>query len=182
MRFRTNLDECYRLLSTVMLSEPNIPVDSILMAVKAKTFQTVAMAASVVFVPIAIGAGNWLLGRSELACVSFFLVLYACVVTAVSSTIVRYRNEQRGSLAQWRRVPYTVGLVLLTTLCLCPLATWPIARSGVTLHLRSPYLGLIGANIAAVILVWFGSGWSRLGLTVVAFWICFLWASPLISY
>ena len=52
----------------------------------------------------------------------------------------------------------------------------------VTLHLRSPYLGLIGANIAAVILVWFGSGWSRLGLTVVAFWICFLWASPLISY
>jgi Co/Zn/Cd efflux system component len=151
------------------------------MSVKAKTLQTVAMAASVVFVPIAIGAGNSL-GRSELASACFLVALYACVVTAVSSTIVRYRNEQRGSLAQWRRIPYRAGLVLLLTLCLCPFATWHIAQSGVTLHLRSAYLGLFGANIAAVILVWFGSGWSRLGLTVVACWICFLWASPLISY
>ena len=161
-----------------MLFVPNIPVDSVLMAVKAKTFQTIAMTALVVFVPIAIGAGSWL-GRSELAGVSFLVVLYVCVVTAVSGTFVRYRNEQRGSLAQWRRVPYTAGLVLLLTLCLCPLATWPIALSGITLHLRPVILGLLGANIAAVILVWFGSGWSRLGLTVVAYWICFLWLFPL---
>jgi len=136
------------------------------------------MVASGVFVPIAIGAGNWL-SRSELVGIFFLVALYACVVTAVSSTVVRYRNEQRGSLAQWRRAPYTAGLDLLLALCLCPLATWPIALSGTDLHLRFAVLCLFGANVAAVILVWFGSGWSRLGLTVVAYWICFLWAFPL---
>ena len=130
------------------------------------------------FVPIAIGAGNWL-SRSELVGISFLVALYACVVTALSSTVVRYRNEQRVSLAQWRRAPYIAGLVLLLTLCLCPLAAWPIALSGTVLHLRIAVFILFGANVAAVILVWFGSGWSRLGLTVVAYWICFLWVFPL---
>jgi hypothetical protein len=146
--------------------------------VKAKTLQTVAMVALALFVPIAIGAGNWL-SRSELVGISFLVALYACVVIALSTTVVRYRNEQRVSLAQWRRAPYTLGLVLLLTLCLCPFAAWPIALSGTDLHLRFAVLCLFGANVAAAILVWFGSGWSRLGLTVVAYWICFLWVFPL---
>jgi hypothetical protein len=146
--------------------------------VKAKTLQTVAMVTLALFVPIAIGAGNWL-SRSELVGISFLVALYACVVTALSSTVVRYRNEQRVSLAQLRRAPYIAGLVLLLTLCLCPLAAWPIALSGTVLHLRIAVFILFGANVAAVILVWFGSGWSRLGLTVVAYWICFLWVFPL---
>lgn len=134
------------------------------------------MVASAVFVPIAIGAGNWL-SRSELGGISFLVALYACAVTAVSSTVVRYRSEQRGSLAQWRRAPYSAGLVLLLTLCLCPLGTWPIAMSGTDLH-RFAVRCLFGANVAAAILVWLGSGWSRVGLTIVAFWICFLWIFP----
>jgi hypothetical protein len=121
---------------------------------------------------------SWL-GGSELWGVSFLVVLYACVVTAVISTFVRYQNEQRDSLAQWRRVPYVVGLVLLSALCLFPVATWPIALSGTHLNLRYAVLCLFGTNVAAVILIWFGSGWSRLGLTVVGYWICFLWAFPL---
>jgi hypothetical protein len=46
-------------------------------------------------------------------------------------------------------------------------------------HLRLAVLCLLGVNAAAAILVWFGSGWSRLGLTVVAYWVCFLWVFPL---
>ena len=41
------------------------------------------------------------------------------------------------------------------------------------------FLCLFWANVIAPILVWFGSGWSRVGLTVVAFWIFFFWAFPL---
>ena len=136
------------------------------------------MVALALLVPIAIPAFDWL-SRSRLVGISFLVALCACVVTALSSTVVRYRNEQRVSLARWRRVPYFSGLILLLTLCLCPLAAWPIALSGITLHLRVALLCLFSANVAAVILVWFGSGWSRLGLTVVAYWICFLWVFPL---
>jgi hypothetical protein len=45
---------------------------------------------------------------------------------------------------------------------------------GVLLHFRVTVLWLFSLTLAAAILVWFGSGWSRLGLTVVAYWVCFL--------
>ena len=144
----------------------------------ARTVQTAAMAISVLFVPISIGRSRLIEG-SKLLSISFLVVLYASVLAALFSTFVRYRNEQQSSLARWRRMPYITGVLLLFALCLCPIATWPIALSRVTLHIRLAILCLLGVNAAAAILVWFGSGWSRLGLTVVAYWIGFLWLFPL---
>jgi hypothetical protein len=143
-----------------------------------KNLQTGALTVSAVFVPIAFAGENWL-SHSNFLGIAFFVVLYACVLISVSSTLVRYRRELRVSLASWRRTPYSVGLVLLLVLCLCPLATWSIGLSGTSHHPDYLFLCLFGANVTAAILLWFGSGWSRLALTVVAFWICFLWAFPL---
>jgi hypothetical protein len=128
-------------------------------------------------VPVFMAEEHWLAG-SELWGVAFLVVVYACVVTAIATTIVRNRSEQRDSLAQWRRIPYVIGLAFLSVLCLLPLVAWPIALSGMDLHLRYAVLCLFGANVAAVILIWFGSGWARIGLTVAGYWICFLWAFP----
>lgn len=107
------------------------------------------------------------------------MLLYASVLAAILSTFARYRRDQQSSLAQWHRALYITGVIVLFALCLLPLATWPIALSGTTLHLRVAVLCVLGVNAAAAILVWFGSGWSRLGLTVVAYWVCFLWFLPL---
>jgi hypothetical protein len=71
-----------------------------------------------------------------------------------------------------------MGVKVLLALCLLPVATWSIVFSGIILHLRVAVLCLLGVNAAAVILLWFGSGWSRLGLTVVAYWVWFLWFFP----
>jgi len=147
-------------------------------AMNARRVQTASMAVSALFVPIFL-IGYRLIWSSELLGVSFLVVLYASVLAALVGTFVRYRNEQQISLARWRRTPYMAGVVLLIALCLLPLATWPVVLSGVTLHLRIAVLCLLGVNAAAAVLVWFGSGWSRLGLTVVAYWICFLWLFPL---
>jgi hypothetical protein len=143
-----------------------------------KNLQTGALTVSALFIPIAFAGENWL-SHSNFWGISFFVVLYACVLIGVGSTLVRYRREQRVSLASWRRTPYRLGLILLALLSFCPLATWSIALSetGHRLHYLFPCLFV--ANVAAAILLWFGSGWPRLGLTVIAFWICFLWAFPL---
>ena len=53
------------------------------------------------------------------------------------------------------------------------------ALSRTSRHPDYLFLCLFGTNVTAAILLWFGRGWSRLGLTIVAFWICFLWAFPL---
>jgi hypothetical protein len=143
--------------------------------VTAKNLQTGALTVLALFVPIAFTEDRWL-SQSKVLGIAFIAALYACVLIALICTLVRYRREQRGSLPSWRRTPYALGLVLLLVLCLCPLATWPLALSGTTHHLHYLFLYLFGANVAAAIFLWFGSGWSRLGLTVVAFWICFLWA------
>jgi len=146
---------------------------------KVKKLQTAAMTASALLVPVAAAEESWL-SRSKCLGIAFVLVLYACAIISVVSTFVRYRKEQRSSLANWRRTPYAVGLVLLLMLCLCPLATWPIAVSGASFRPHYLFLCLFAANVAAATLVWFGIGWwSRLGLTVVAYWICFLWVFPL---
>jgi hypothetical protein len=151
--------------------------------VTVKNLQTGALTVSALFVPIAFAGESWL-SQSNFFGIAFFVVLYACVLIAVSSTLVRYRSEQRISLASWRRIPYSFGLILLLLLCLCSLAIWFFALDGVALTGTSHrpdylFLCLLGANVIAAIFIWFCSGWSRVGLTVVAFWICFLWAFPL---
>jgi hypothetical protein len=144
----------------------------------ARNLQSAAFVVSAIFIPVAFAGENWI-SRSNLIGISFLTILYASVLTAVAATFARYRKEVRSSLAKWRRIPYEVGLSLLLALSLCPVATWLMALSGVTPHSRFVFLFLLGANATAMILVWFGGGWSRLGLTIVGFWICFLWAFPL---
>lgn len=146
--------------------------------VKTKRVQIISMGTSALFLPLVIFEGR-LIWSSKLVSASFFVALYACVLAALLSTFLRYRAEQRMLLPHWRRMPYITGVLVLLVLSLAPLATWPIGLSGVTLHLRSTVLGLLAVNAAAAILVWFGSGWSRLGLTVVAYWVMFLWMIPL---
>jgi hypothetical protein len=144
----------------------------------ARRVRLVAIATSTLFVPIYFAASRLIWGSRFLG-VSFVVVLYASVLAALLSTLTCYRSDQRSSLAPWRRTPHITGLTVLLALCLLPLATWPIMFSGVILHLRIAVFCLLGVNAAAAILVWFGSGWSRVGLTVVAYWICFLWVFPL---
>jgi hypothetical protein len=138
------------------------------------------MMASALFVPVYL-AGSRLIWSSGFLSTSFLLVLYASVLTTLFSTLACYRSDRQGSLAQWRRTPYITGVIVLLALCLLPLATWPIALSGVSLHLhlRVVVLCLLGLNAVAAILVWFGTGWLRLGMMVVAYWVCFLWLFPL---
>jgi len=144
----------------------------------ARRVRIVAMTISALFVPVYF-AGSRLIWGSRFLGASFVVVLYASVLTALFGTFACYRGGQQNSLAQWRRTPYVTGVTVLLAFCLLPLATWPVALSGVTLHLRIAVLCLLGLNAAAGILVWFGSGWSRLGLTIVAYWVCFLWLFPL---
>lgn len=129
-------------------------------------------------VPVFI-AGSSLIWEFKFTAASFIIVLFASVLVALFSTFARYRGDRQPSLAKWRRTPYITGVALLLALSLISLATWPIAFSGTTLHLRVAVFCLFGLNAAAAILVWFGRGWSRLGLTVVAYWVFFLWAFPL---
>lgn len=147
-------------------------------AMNARRIQIVAMVVSALFIPLFM-AGSRLIWSSPVLSAAFLLALYVSVVAALFSTVVLYQSERHSLLARWRRTSYVTGVVILLAMCLLPLATWPIALSVVTPHFRSAVLCLLGVNAAAAILVWFGRGWSRLGLTVVAYWICFLWIFPL---
>jgi hypothetical protein len=135
------------------------------------------MATSALLVPV-FTAENRLIWGSRSLGISFFVVLYASVLAALFSAFARYRKDQQSSLGPWRRALYIMGVKVLLALCLLPVATWSIVFSGIILHLRVAVLCLLGVNAAAVILLWFGSGWSRLGLTVVAYWVWFLWFFP----
>lgn len=135
------------------------------------------MATSALLVPVFV-AGNGLIWGSKFVRSSFFVVLSASVLAALLSAFARYRNDQQSSPTQWRRALYITGVKVLLALCLLPVATWPIVFSGITLHLRVAVFCLFGVNAAAAILLWFGSGWSRFGLTVVAYWVWFLWFFP----
>lgn len=143
----------------------------------ARRVQIVAMVTSALLV-LVFTAGNRLIWGSSFLGISFFVVLYASVLAALFSAFARYQNDQQSSLAQWRRALYIAGVKVLLALCLLPVATWPIVFSGITLHLRVAVLCLLGLNAVAAILLWFGSGWSRLGLTVVAYGVWFLWFFP----
>jgi hypothetical protein len=152
--------------------------EGILETPNARRVRTAALMLSALFVPIFI-VGSRLSWTSTVVSFAFLLAVYASALTALFTTLVLCRNERHGPLARWRRTLYVTGVELLLALCLLPLATWPVALSGVALHLRSAVFCLVGVNVVAAIFVWFGRGWSRLGLTVVAYWICFLWLFPL---
>jgi len=111
----------------------------------------------------------------------FFAAMYLCLLLAVGTTTIRYLREQRRLLPKWRRLLYGTALILLVVFCFLPLITWPLVMSGQwrTLHLRPVVLALFGAHLAAAILVWFGRGWSRLGLTFVNYWLFYLWMLPI---
>lgn len=130
--------------------------------VTARNLQTAAFVVSAIFIPVAFAGQNWI-SRSNPVGISFFVMLYASVLTVVATTFARYRKERRSSLPKWRRIPYEVSLFVQLVLSLRPVATWLMALKGATPHLRFAFLFLFGANAAAMILVWFGSGWSRLG-------------------
>jgi hypothetical protein len=120
--------------------------------------------------------------RSNFVGISFLILGYVSVLIAVASTLFRYRNEQRGSLPNWRRVPYALSLILIVALSLSPLVTWPLALSGeypATHHHDPIFLILFGANVSAMVLIWFGRGWSRIGLAALNFLLLLLWAFPM---
>jgi hypothetical protein len=146
--------------------------------VNAKRVQTIALATSALLLPV-FSLGNKLLWSSIFLATLFAVVLYASLLASLISSLVSHRSDHQSPLASWRLTAYKVGLTVLLMFCVLPLATWAIALSGTTLHLRFPILCLLGVNAGAAILVWFGSGWSRLGLTVVAFWVSFLSVFPL---
>jgi len=107
--------------------------------------------------PIVIPAakGEWVISGPMAPSISLLVAAYASALTALISTFVRFRNERSG-LARWRRRPYLIGLILLLALCLLPIATWPVALSGMTVHLRIAVWCLLGLNAIAAILC--GSG------------------------
>jgi hypothetical protein len=107
--------------------------------------------------------------------------IYVCVLVAVVTTTMRYLRDERGSLPVWRCLPYVTALCVLGLFCLLPLVTWPLALSGAlrNLHLHPLIIALFGVHLTVLILTWFGRGWSRLGLTVVNYWLLFLWCIPL---
>jgi hypothetical protein len=145
--------------------------------VNARRVQTAALVISAAFVPLYI-AGSSACGSTAVG-VAFLLALYVDVLVALFTTVVLYRSERHKPFPQWRRVPYVTGIALLLALSVLPLATWPIAMSGITLHLRYAVFCMLGLNVLAAIVIWFGRGWSRLGLTVVAYWVLLLWLFPL---
>jgi hypothetical protein len=86
-------------------------------------------------------------------------------------------------LPNWRRVPYAMSLILMVALSLSPLVTWALALSGTYPSAASPhdpiFLVLFIANVAAVTLIWFGRGWSRVGLAALNLLLFLFWAFPL---
>ena len=148
----------------------------------AKSLQTSAMALSTLLGSIGVLGDRWLV-RHDAYDVLFFVSLYCAVVISIVATVIRYRREQREWLPTWRRIPYQTALTVLLLLCLSPLVTWPLALSGkapAPLSRPDPlFLSLFVPNVVAAMLIWFGRGWSRIGLAVVSFWIFFLWGFPL---
>lgn len=112
--------------------------------------------------------------------VVFFATVHVVVLVGILSSILRYRRERNNPLPSWRRIPYATALVLLLTLALLPLATWPIAMSGAEARgLHAAFMALVVLNLIAAALTCFGRGWSRVGLVIASYWTLFLWIFPL---
>jgi len=124
--------------------------------------------------------------QSKVMGISALVSGYLSALIAVGITWFRYRNEHRGFLPNWRRIPYALSLLLMVALSLSPLVTWPLVLSGKYPTFPGPtsrhdpiFFILFGANVSAMVLLWFGRGWSRLGLTALNFVLLLLWAFPM---
>jgi len=148
---------------------------------KAKNVQAASIILSALLFMMALS--NTPLLRSNSAEISLLVLGYVSVLIAVASTVLRYRNEHRDLLPNWRRVPYALSLILMVALSLSPLVTWALAWSGTYPNAASPhdpiFLVLFIANVAAVTLIWFGRGWSRVGLAALNLLLFLFWAFPL---
>jgi hypothetical protein len=148
---------------------------------KAKNVQAASIILSALLFTMALS--NTPLLRSTSAQISLLVLGYVSVLMAVASTVLRYRNEHRDLLPNWRRVPYAMSLILMVALSLCPLVTWALALSGTYPNAASPhdpiFLVLFIANVAAIMLIWFGRGWSRVGLAALNLLLFLFWAFPL---
>ena len=150
---------------------------------RVKQVQTVAMTASGAIILLLFFA------ESQIAKFNFvgnaiLIGAYICAVTAVAATFVRYRREHRASLPSWRRIPYALALAMLALLCFTPFVTWHLVSSGNypswPNSRHEPISScLFWANVAAIVLIWFGSGRSRIGLALVALLLFLLWALPI---
>jgi hypothetical protein len=121
--------------------------------------------------------------RSKSSEIALLILAYVSLLIAVASTVLRYRNEHSGLLPKWRRIPYALSLTLMAALSLSPLVTWGLALGW---KYPSPasrndpiFFILFGANVAAVTLIWFGRGWSRVGLAVLNLILFLFWAFPM---
>jgi len=145
----------------------------------AKRLQLTGFVIAGLLIPLSVIGGNWVIS-SKYAGVTFIAAAYLAVVASITGTAVLYRREKGDPLPNWRRIPYTSALILLSLLCLLPLAAWPIGLSGtVVAGGRSVFTVLLVTNMAAAVMICFGRGWSRVGLVVVSYWIFFLWMFPL---
>ena len=124
-------------------------------------------------------AGLWLVG------VAFLMALrprYCLQVFEKMSAKLERSNWRLQFTEQGLRVLAGVALIVrapasklplvFRSLRVCELIQSPRKKRAIALKwcnraLRLAVLGLLGVNTATPILVWFGSGWSRLGLTVV---------------
>jgi hypothetical protein len=144
----------------------------------AKRLQLTGFVIAGLLIPLSVIGGNWVIS-SKYVGVTFIATAYLAVVASVAGTVVLYRREKGDPLPNWRRIPYTSALILLSLLCLLPPAAWSIGLSGTAVAGgRSVFMGLLVTNVAAAVMICFGRGWSRVGL-VVSYWIFFLWMLPL---
>jgi hypothetical protein len=130
-----------------------------------------------------VAASNTPLLRSKSAEISLLVLGYVSVLIAVASTLLRYRNEHRDLLPNWRRGLYATSLILMVALSVSLLVTWALALSGTYPNAASPhdpiFMVLFIANVGAVTLIWFGRGWSRVGLAALNLLLFLFWAFPL---
>lgn len=124
--------------------------------------------------------------QSKVVGISALVLGYLAALIAVGITWFRYRIEDRAFLPNWRRIPYALSLVLMVALSLSPLLTWLLVLSGKYPTFPGPasrheplFFILFGTNVSAMVLLWFGRGWSRLGLTALNFVLLLLWAFPI---
>ena len=122
--------------------------------------------------------------QSRVVGISALVLGHLAALIAIGITWFRYRIEDRALLPNWRRIPYALSLVLMVALSLSPLVTWQLALSGKYPTFPGPtsrhdpiVVILFGANVSAMVLLWFGRGWSRLGLSALNFVLLLLWVS-----
>ncbi len=75
---------------------------------------------------ILMALSNIPLFQSNVVGISALVSGYIAALIAVGITWFRYRNEHRGLLPNWRRIPCALSLFLMVAVSLSPLVTWPL--------------------------------------------------------